>query len=269
MTRPGAALMALLVGPAPALAAGAEYRVGPGDVLEVTVTGDAGSSRLVTVQTTGAIFLAAIGELPVGGLTVEEIEFKLVEEWSRSDLAVPEVRVRVSEYRSRSVWVTGEVVRPGRTPLKGATRLLDVLLAAGGLTGAASGEVVVERREGTFADGSTVMHVILSGSGPTPEELRGLETLVTARDVITAEKGRYVQVSGAVARPGRYALRRGTLAEALRAAGGTTKVAGLLVKVSRIDPQTGAARVLELEPGRDRDARVFSEDQVVVLTRVQ
>jgi polysaccharide biosynthesis/export protein len=233
------------------------YCVGPGDVLEVSVPGAPEASRLVTVQTSGAIFLPPAGEVPVRGLTVEEIGLKL---------ARPGVRVSVREYRSQFVWMTGEVVRRGRTPLRGATRLVDALVAAGGLTEAASGEVVVERREGPFADGSTVKSFFLSGS-PTALELSALETRLAARDVVTARKVWYVHVSGAVARPGRYPLRRGTLTEALSAAGGMTKLAGPLVKVSRIDPQIGSTQVIELAPSTDPDAHLLSDDQVLVPTR--
>jgi polysaccharide biosynthesis/export protein len=241
---------------APAVAAPG-YCVGPGDVLEVSVPGAPEASRLVTVQTTGAIFLPPAGEVPVRGLTVEEIGLKL---------ARPGVRVSVKEYRSQFAWVEGEVLRRGRTPLRGATRLVDALVAAGGLTAVASGEVVVERREGLFADGSTVKSFFLSGS-PTDSELSALETPLATRDVITARKIGYVHVSGAVARPGRYPLRRGTLTEALSAAGGMTKLAGPLVKINRTDPQTGAAQVIELAPSTEPDAHLLSDDQVLVPTR--
>jgi protein involved in polysaccharide export with SLBB domain len=175
--------------------------------------------------------------------------------------------VQVREYRSQFVWVSGAVMQPVRTPLRGATRLIDVLLAAGGLGPSASGEVVIERRLGRFADGSTVKTLFLTGETPTPEELRALETRLNPRDVVTARKVRYVQVSGAVARPGRYPLRRGTLAEALDAAGGLTRAARRPLKVNRVDPRTGAPTVLELEPEREPEAPLLSDDEVVVPKR--
>jgi protein involved in polysaccharide export with SLBB domain len=179
--------------------------------------------------------------------------------------------VSVKEYQSQLVRVAGEVVRPGTTPLKGATRLLDALLAAGGLTKAASGAVVVERREGTFADGSTVKRLFLAAS-PDVEALRDLETPLHPRDVIIAGKTWYVRVTGAVVRPGRYPLRQGTLSEALSAAGGTTRSAAGRARVSRVDPQTGKAQVLDLDieglkPGRDADPALFADDEVTVPRR--
>jgi polysaccharide biosynthesis/export protein len=254
MTGVRAALLALLAA-LPAAAADSPYRVGPGDVLEISVPADPGASRLVNVQTTGMITLGPGSDIPVGGLTVEEIGLKLSQ---------PGIRVRVSEYRSRFAWVMGEVVRPGRTPLREATRLVDALVATGGLTEAASGEVVVERSEGSFADGSTVKSLFLSGSRPTPEELRGLEILLSPRDVVTARRLQYVHVSGAVARPGRYGLRRATLAEALEAAGGKAPRAGTRVTVSRVPTPGSDPVVLELEAGRDAETPLLTDDRVVV-----
>jgi polysaccharide export outer membrane protein len=241
-----------------AMPTGSEYRVGPGDVLEIGTGGHPETSRLVTVQTTGTIALPRIGELTVGGLTVDEIRLKLSE---------PGVRVWVREYRSQFAWVAGEVIRPGRMPLRGGTRLVDALIAAGGLTEAASGEVVVERADGRFADGTAVKSFFLSGSQPTPEELRELETHLVARDVVTARKIEYVHVGGAVARPGRYPLRRGTLKEALAAAGGLARTAAGRVSVSRHDANTGATQTLELDVQADADARLQGDDRVEVLRR--
>lgn len=162
------------------------YRVGPGDVLEVTVDGRPQLARLPTVQTTGVIWLPQLSDVRVEGLTVAEIETKVAERLARHELARPLVTVRVEEYRSQFVWVAGEVSKPGRQALRGRTRLLDALLQAGGFTARASGEVVIERHEGTFADGSTLRRFRFLRAGPTPGDLEGLETLVNRGDVVTA-----------------------------------------------------------------------------------
>jgi len=247
----------------------AAYRVGPGDVLDVQVAGRPEAARLATVQTTGAIHLTPLGEVAVSGLTPAEIGIKLTSLWSRTDPRRPEVGVWVKEYQSQFVWVAGEVNRPGRKPLRGRTRLIDVLVAGGGFSPRASGEVVVERRDGTFEDGTTTRRFRFGGNDPSPAELAALETLLRTRDVVTASATRYVTVSGAVTRPGRYALKVGTLTEALDAAGGVTKFAGRRVLVNRHDADTRSAQVLdvdlrEVEDGRLPDPVLRSEDEVVV-----
>jgi polysaccharide biosynthesis/export protein len=278
---PGPLVLALLaqgLAAAPSNAARAdpsalEYRVGPGDVLDVRVAGHPEHARLPTVQTTGVIFVTPLGTVKVAGLTTGEIGVKLTELWSARDPGRPTVRVTVKDYQSQFVWVAGEVSRPGRKSLRGRTRLVDALVEAGGFTVRASREVVVERKEGTFDDGTTVRRLRFTGTTPTPQEILDLETLLHPRDVITAQDSRLVTVSGAVARPGRYALKRGTLTEALTAAGGVTKFAGKRVTVKGVDPETRTARVMEVdleevEQGRHPDPVLFFGDEVVVKARV-
>ena len=111
------------------------YRVGPGDVLEVAVDGRPDLSRLPTVQTTGGVFLPRAGDVEVDGPDHRaRSRHASRRSSSAEDLPAPEVSVRVKEYNSQFVWVHGAVLRPGRKPLRGGTRLVDALLDAGGFT---------------------------------------------------------------------------------------------------------------------------------------
>jgi polysaccharide export outer membrane protein len=202
------------------------YRVGPGDVLEVTVVGRPDLSRMPTVQPTGSVWLPIAGEVAVEGSTREEIAARVASRLKESGVASPDVRVKVAEYESQFVWVRGAVVRPGRKPLRSGTRLVDALLDAGGFVQGASGDVTIERAMGTFEGGSSVMHLHFTGTSPSPEELRALELPLEAGDVITAAVQRWVSVEGAVARPGRYPLDEGLTVEGLlKEAGGTLRAA--------------------------------------------
>ncbi len=69
---PGMATQAAPGAPVQADAA-PRYRVGPGDVLELSVGDRPELGRLATVQPTGAVRLPGAGDLAVSGLTVEEI----------------------------------------------------------------------------------------------------------------------------------------------------------------------------------------------------
>lgn len=166
------------------------YRVGPGDVLEVTVAGRPELARLPTVQTTGVVWIPHLSEVRVEGLTAAEIGTKLTELLARHEPSRPVVTVKVTDYQSQFVWVLGEINKPGRRALKDRTRLLDVLLEAGGFTPRASGEVLVQRQEGTFEDGSAVRHFRFSRTGLTAGGIAELETVLRAGDVVTAAVGR-------------------------------------------------------------------------------
>jgi polysaccharide biosynthesis/export protein len=269
-----ASLVALLA-QAPAGAAtpapqGAVYRVGPGDVLEVNVPGRPDLSRLPTVQTTGTVFLPVLNEVPVEGLTVGNIRQRLSRLLAERDVVVQSLEVRVREYQSHFVWVRGQVNRPGRKPLRSGSRLVDALVEAGGFSGTASGEVTVERQEGTFADGAKTRRFRFRPGSPTPETQLDLELPLQHRDVVTAALQRYVTVAGAVARPGRYALDTGmTVSRVVSSAGGT---AARKVTVQRQDPSTGITQNLEVdlknvESGREPDVELLPDDAVSVKGR--
>jgi polysaccharide export outer membrane protein len=257
----------LLLAQAAASDAAAPYRIGPGDVLEVVVVGRPDLSRLPTVQTTGTVWLPRAGPVDVRGLTTAEIASKVAPLLAGEDLAAPRVEVRVREYQSQFVWVRGAVARPGRKPLRSGTRLVDALLDAGGFQGGASGEVVVERTAGTFADGARSARFRFAGASPTPEELQQLSLPLLAGDAITAAVQRWITVSGAVKRPGRHEFDDAlTLSRAVEEAGGLARNGSEHVIVRRkdgvIEVDLGAVR-----DGRAQDLALAPGDQVVVRAR--
>jgi polysaccharide export outer membrane protein len=245
------------------------YRVGPGDVLEVVVEGRPDLSRLPTVQTTGAIFLPRAGEVEVGGLTTEEIGARIAPRLAGEDLTTPQVSIRVREFQSQFVWVHGEVARPGRKPLRSGTRLVDALLDAGGFTSRASGEVTVERQNGTFADGRRFLAVIFSGGSPSPDELHSLGLRLTNGDLVVATTQHWVIVSGEVSQPGRYPLEGDlTLGRLVEEAGGLTPFGSSQVTLRRSNAGTGATDVevdlRAVRSGAAADPALSPGDHVVV-----
>jgi polysaccharide export outer membrane protein len=249
------------------------YRVGPGDVLEVSVEGRPDLSRLPTVQTTGSVWLPRAGEVAVEGLTPDEIASRLASRLADEDLPAPRVAVRVKEYQSQFVWVRGAVQRPGRKPLRSGTRLVDALLDAGGFTSGASGEVTIDRRSGTFPNGSRTRRVRLSGQVPSPQELEELGLPLAGGDVLTATVQRWVTVSGEVKRPGRYPLDGPlTLTRAIESAGGLTRFGSDHLTIRRRDAEAGGTREIDIDlkairDGKAEDPVLAPDDQVSVRAR--
>jgi len=253
-------------------AAGAEpdgYRVGPGDVLEVTVRDHPELSRLPTVQTTGAIFMPHVGDVPVSGLTPAQVAERIAPLLASASVPDPQVVVRVKEYQSQFVWVRGEVYRPGRKALREGTRLIDALLDAGGLTDRASGVVVVRRTNGTFPNGGTTLECHLAGGQPTPEETSALSLPLASGDVITVQTQHWVSVGGEVLRPGRYPYQDGmTVGRLVDAAGGTTRFSSAKVTIRR--GETGAeieADLGAIRSGKAEDVALVPGDLVVISAR--
>jgi polysaccharide export outer membrane protein len=257
----------------PPLPAGGDYRIGPGDVLDIAVFDNPDLSRTPTVQTNGAIALPLLGEVPVGGLTVAEVKQKLTTLLARDYLVNPQVEVKVKEFQSQFVSVVGEVNNPGRKPLRGRTRLIDVLIEAGSFTPRASGEVVITRLEGSFEGGAKTLRLRLGGGPLTPQDQISLEVPLQNGDLITASAKYYVTVEGEVSHPNRYPIDGElTVSGAISLAGGLTRFGGNGVKVRRIDPESGKISILEVDlksvrNGKAEDPPLVANDVITVPRR--
>jgi len=125
------------------------YRVGPLDVLEISVFRVPELSKTVQVADTGTINLPLIGEVPASGRTAQEIEQDVTARLGAEYLQKPQVTVFIKEYNARRVTVDGSVRKPGVYPLRGKTSLLQVITMAEGLDyNRASSDVVVFRQVG-------------------------------------------------------------------------------------------------------------------------
>jgi polysaccharide export outer membrane protein len=251
-----------------------EYRVGPGDVLEVVVFGNDDLSRSTSVQTSGTISLALLGDVNVAGLSLPEIKTKLTSLLARDYLVNPQVDVKVKEYQSQFVTMIGEVNSPGKKPLRGRTRLIDMLVEAGGFTPRASGEIVITRAEGTFAGGVKTLRMRLGSAALTPQDQVNLEIALQSGDIITASPKHYVTVEGEVMRPNRYVLEGDlTVSGAISSAGGLTRFGSQDVKVRRMDAQTGQTTIFavdlkDVRRGKSVDPPLQPNDVVSVSRRV-
>ena len=105
-------LVAAMMAPAAAQAPAEAYRLGPEDVLEVSVWGHADLARTVTVGPDGKISLPLVGVVAAGGLTVDALTRLLTRAYD-TYIVNPRVSVSVREYRKLRVSVLGQVVRPG------------------------------------------------------------------------------------------------------------------------------------------------------------
>jgi protein involved in polysaccharide export with SLBB domain len=126
------------------------YRVGPQDVLAVTVTGGEQGTAVPIVQTRvnsgGQVDLPIVGTLSVMDLTLEEVEARIHDAYVPAYVRDAVVHVELTSVDSTDVLVVGAVSSPGLVPLRRTDRnLLHALVSAGGVSMIASGHVTLRR----------------------------------------------------------------------------------------------------------------------------
>jgi polysaccharide export outer membrane protein len=124
-----------------------DYRVGPQDLIEITVFQVPDLSRTVRVNSGGQISLPLIGVVQAGGLTIPELEKALAAKLSQKYLQEPQVTAFVKEFTSQRVTLEGSVAKPGIYPLTGRTTLLQAIAMGGGLDRVADPRGVVIFRQ--------------------------------------------------------------------------------------------------------------------------
>ena len=124
------------------------YRIGPEDLLQVSVWNNEAMSRTAPVRPDGKISLPLLNDVQAAGLTPMELREDLMRRLV-DYMPHPEVSVIVTDVRSFKVAVIGQVPKPDRYELKSSATVMDVLAMAGGFTEFASrSRIVVIRSDG-------------------------------------------------------------------------------------------------------------------------
>ena len=234
----------------PAIGDYASYVLGPSDVLAITSYDEPSLTGEFTVETDRTFSYPLIGRVRAGGMTLRQVEAEL-----RSRLTdggfykSPQIMVSVEEYRSKKIFVLGEVQAPGTYTLSGDLRLVEVLALAGSTLPTAGGEAVIvpAGSGGMVADPSSPGGRSSSSTDTQPVTRVSLDDLQSGAfsenivlrdgDAIFVPRAQSIYLMGQVRNPGAYVLQNSdtTVLQGLSLAGGVTdRGASSRVEIVRI-----------------------------------
>jgi protein involved in polysaccharide export with SLBB domain len=178
---------------------GPDYRLGPGDILDVQIAGRLDIVRQqVVVDPEGTINSPPLGGIPVGGATLLEAHRRVAAR-AREVFRFAEATITVVTPRTFEVVVSGEVERPGSYSVTALRRVHDIILEAGGITSRGSSRRVVVTRGATATTADLLAFQVRGDLAQNPAVQEGIKIHVPPR-------GGSVTLSGAVRRPGDYEI---------------------------------------------------------------
>jgi polysaccharide export outer membrane protein len=215
------------------------YRLGPGDLLVLILTGDVEQVYSLDVNREGFVVIPQVGQVHVANLTMGQLEDVLYTRLGRvysgirrGPRATTRFQVSLGRLRNIQVYVVGDVVRPGAYQISAAGTVLTALYSAGGPTSNGSFRRVDVRRGGKLIDSLDIYDYLLHGINRTDLRLESGDV------VFVPVHGGFVDVAGEVIRPARYEIRPNeTLREVIEFAGGFGPAAyRARVRIHRILP---------------------------------
>jgi polysaccharide export outer membrane protein len=197
-----------------------DYMVGPQDLIRVTIYGEPQLSGTIRIDADGTFPFHYISRVKAEGLTTTQIEANLVKALGDGYLRNPHISVEVIEYRSQSVFVTGEVRAPNKYAVQGDSTLMDVLTLAGSLLPTAGSYVVITHARRPDGKPGTDIRVSLRDI----QTGKAQNVRVEDGDTIFVPKAERIFVLGAVRNSGAITYEDGmTIFQAVSLAGGITE----------------------------------------------
>lgn len=200
-----------------------QVRLGPGDLVEISVYNIPELTTKARVSSNGDVYLPLIDYIHVADLTQEEVQRVIEKRLSDGGFVNnPHVTVFLADNASGAVTLLGEVARPGPYPIIGEKRLFDIFSAAGGLNEKAGKTVTITHRNDT---GHPVTVKLAENLAQTPET----NVPVRQGDTIVVQRAGVVYVVGDVGRPSGFLMDNDSLTvlKVIALAGGTTRTAKL------------------------------------------
>lgn len=210
---------ALALTTAPTAAQGfADYRIGPHDVIQISVFGRDELLTQTRVSADGTVLAPLVGKVSVQGLSAQEAAEAIGERMVRAGVVrANATRVDIVTFGSRQVSVLGAVGSPGLLALDREYTLSEILARVGGATAGASEELILRRRgpNGSVREDRYDIRALLEEGGS------GLDIALQGGETIYVPPADFFYVYGSSNSPGVYQLRKGlTVQQGLAMSGG-------------------------------------------------
>ncbi len=255
--------------PLTAVSVGSDYIIGPGDQFTVTIWGTAEGIYNFKVSREGNITLPKVGVVRVAGVRFGELENTLSRHLSRY-YSNFNLSVAMGSLKTITVYVVGEVVKPGSYALNSLTTAYGALFAAGGPTKKGTMRKIQILRNGKVIKNMDLYDFLLNGDRSQDARLENEDT------IFVPLIGPVAGVSGSVYRPAiyEYTSKGETLGDLLQLAGGIMPF-GLAnrVQISRfsgydrklaLDVKLSAAAVTGQEKVPELSEKIYNMDTISV-----
>jgi polysaccharide biosynthesis/export protein len=205
--------------PAQPAARSDNYVIGPQDQLSITVFEEPSLTGKYRVENDGFFNFPFLERVRAAGRTLSGLQTEMTKLLADGFIKNPQVRVEIDQYKSQTIFVTGEVRSPNEYTMTGSSMtLLQALAMAGSPTANASNEVIVSRQPVTPG---AEMEIIRVNRRDLELGRAGYDLALRNGDVINVPKAQTFFISGFVRTTGTYVLDPGlTVEQAIALAGG-------------------------------------------------
>ena len=194
-----------------------DYRIGPGDIIEIQLFGQRNDSFSLNISREGMIRFPGIGPIHAleKGTSFTELKNHLKEKIQEHFGEGIQSAITLGAFRSIRIFMLGEVRKQGAYTVSALSTTINALLSCGGIKETGSLRNVQLKRGGKIISNLDLYNLLLDGDTNADHPLQPGDVIF----VPVIEK--QISISGAVHRPAKFEIRGGeTLQDAIKLAGG-------------------------------------------------
>ncbi|MDO9558157.1 MAG: SLBB domain-containing protein [Syntrophales bacterium] len=176
-----------------------KYVVGPGDEVKLLLWGRLNAQYNLTVDRDGKITIPQVGPIFVAGMTFEEMSKNLISQ--ATQIVGTNIDISMGSLKTISIFMLGDVRRPGSYTIGSFATITDALMMAGGPSDIGSMRRVQVKRKDKLLTTFDLYDLLLKGD-------KSKDIVLQAGDVIFVPvTGLQVGIAGNVKRPAIYELK--------------------------------------------------------------